>query len=109
MRETGWKGIDLAAAAEVTPTSVSRYLAAKAEPRSAELLRIARALGVSMEWLLAGVEPFASPPALRVAEDPPDYRFASRRVAEAAAAASTLAETLRGAEAQLDRLRDLLG
>jgi transcriptional regulator with XRE-family HTH domain len=105
MQARGWKGVDLAAAAEVTPTSVSRYLSGKAEPRSAELLRLARALGTSMEWLLEGTAPLQTP---KVAEDPAAYTATARRVSQAAATAASLAETLRSAEDQLERLRSLL-
>lgn len=73
MRERGWKGVDLAEAAEVTPTSVSRYLAGKAEPRAAELLRLAKALGTSMEFLLSGEDRPNKPPRLKDTEESVPY------------------------------------
>lgn len=45
---------DLAARADVSQGTLSRYLNGKASPKAEELLRISKALGVSMEWLLTG-------------------------------------------------------
>jgi transcriptional regulator with XRE-family HTH domain len=45
---------ELAARADVSQGAVSRYLNGKASPKAEELLRIAGALGVTMEWLLTG-------------------------------------------------------
>lgn len=49
------KGKDLARLADVTPAAISRYLAGRI-PNSEELFRLSGALGVSMEWLLAGTD-----------------------------------------------------
>lgn len=45
---------DLAKNAETSQSNISRYLSGNGMPRAEELQRIARALGVSMEYLLTG-------------------------------------------------------
>ena len=50
------KQADIAAATEVTQSAVSQYLAGTRSPGAWELYRIAQFLGVSMEYLLTGVE-----------------------------------------------------
>lgn len=67
----GLSRAELARRAEVTEASISRYLAGKTEPRSAELLRMARVLGVTMEWLLTGKDVGGSDLVLR--EPPSPY------------------------------------
>lgn len=67
---------DLAKRAGVTEASISRYLSGKAEPRSAELLRLADALGTSMEFLLTGVDRVAA--SAKVAESVVDYTTSPR-------------------------------
>ena len=45
---------ELAAQSDVSQGAISRYLNGKASPKAEELLRISRALNVSMEQLLTG-------------------------------------------------------
>lgn len=45
---------EFARLAGITEASISRYITGKQEPRAAELHRMARALGLSMERLLMG-------------------------------------------------------
>ena len=59
--------------AQITEASLSRYLAGKTEPRSAELLRMSRVLGVSMEWLISGRDSVPGTPVLSLREDPLPY------------------------------------
>lgn len=53
MSARGWRGVDLAGAADVTPAAVSRYLNGRL-PGSDELYRLAKALETSMEFLFSG-------------------------------------------------------
>ena len=45
---------ELARVCGLTPTAISYYLNDRSMPKSEELLRLSRALGVSMEYLLTG-------------------------------------------------------
>lgn len=56
MEKRGLNQVQLSAAADVTQSSLSRYLKGQQEPRLTELLKISKALGQSIESL-AGVEP----------------------------------------------------
>lgn len=54
MRAVALKAADLARASGLSATAVSRYRSGSREPNAAELLALAGALGVTMEWLLTG-------------------------------------------------------
>lgn len=104
MKSRGWKGVDLASASDVTPTSVSRYLGGKAEPRAAELYRLAKALDVSMEWLLTGETGAEATTAtvLREQSEEESLLTAARQAAE------RLAAKLNEAEVELSSLQKYL-
>jgi transcriptional regulator with XRE-family HTH domain len=89
---------ELAAKASLSQGAISRYLNGKASPKAEELLRIAAALGVSMEWLLTGK---GDPPAKVGAGD----RAAIGRIKSEA---ERLARLLGEAESSLGRLRSFL-
>ena len=77
MASRDWKGVDLAAAAAVTPAAISRYLNGRL-PGSDELYRLAQALETSMEYLYCGeTTGLTSPAAPRVAEPHHAYRTAA--------------------------------
>lgn len=52
----GMKQSDLAKAAHVTATSVSRYVHNTRTPTLKELIKISDALGVTLDWLARGKE-----------------------------------------------------
>lgn len=54
------KASALAEASGLNPTSVSRYRSGTRHPNPAELLALAKTLGVTMEWLLTGLDHHAT-------------------------------------------------
>lgn len=60
MFSLGLNNAELARDSDCTPTAVGNYVGGRV-PRADHLQRIARRLGVSMEWLLTGKDPPASP------------------------------------------------
>lgn len=99
MAALGLNGVDLAAKAGMTPTAISRYRQGRI-PAAEELLALANALGVTMEWLLTGQGP--SPAAPVRSGEPPGLR-------QAKAAAERLARQLGEAEETARALRGFLG
>lgn len=55
MTEKGITTSQLASLANVGQATLSNYTLGKREPKAAELYRISKALGVSMEWLFSGM------------------------------------------------------
>ena len=96
MKISGLNGADLAVKAGVTPTAISRYRQGRI-PAAEELLRLAQALGVSMEWLLAGIGPT------------PPHAESGGHLKQAKAEAEKLARQLGEAEDTAKRLRAFLG
>ena len=96
MKAAGLNGADLAVKAGVTPTAISRYRQGRI-PAAEELLRLAQALGVTMEWLLTGNGP--SPPRTE----------STGYLKQAKVEAEKLARQLGEAEDTARRLRSFLG
>lgn len=117
MQRAGLKPAALAKCSGLNPTSVSRYRSGAREPNPGELLALAKALGVTMEWLLTGLdqhgtevrsaftervqgaaaaraEPERTPAAL--CEEPPDARMFE-------------SDEVRRLRAENERLREILG
>lgn len=90
---------DLAAKSDVSQGAISRYLNGKASPKAEELLRISRALGVSMELLLTGQGQQQS-------QSPAAEAGSIRQVKTEA---ERLARLLGEAEQSLSKLRSFLG
>lgn len=90
---------ELAAKAAMSQGAISRYLNGKASPKAEELLRIAQALGVTMEYLLTGSGP--GPPRTGAAE--------GGSIRQVKTEAERLARLLGEAEVSLSKLRSFLG
>lgn len=91
---------ELATKAAMSQGAISRYLNGKASPKAEELLRIAQALGVTMEYLLTGSGP-APPGASPVAD--------GGTLKQVRAEVQRLAGHLDQAEASMAKLRSFLG
>ena len=52
--ERGWSQQDLANSSGIAPAQISRYEVGSNRPRSVVVMRLAKALGVSYEWLQDG-------------------------------------------------------
>ena len=60
MDTRGLKQSQLAELSDVSQGAISRYLNSRASPKAEEVIRLANALGVSIDWLLTGREPGAA-------------------------------------------------
>lgn len=72
--ESGLSRAELSRAADVTEASISRYLSGKAEPRTAELIRISGVLGKTIDWMCGVSAEQETVRGDRVAEPKVDYR-----------------------------------
>ena len=61
MNETRLDQTKLAAAARVDQTAISRWLRGERDMAALQLVRVAHAVGVRLDWLLSGHEPKAAP------------------------------------------------
>jgi len=93
----GWTQAQLGDACGLTQGVVSNYLRGKREPSSGQLLRISRALGVSMEHLLTGKGPAPLAP------------VESGNLKDAKETAKKLVRQLEEAEETARKLRGFLG
>lgn len=73
MKQTGHNGADLARETGLAPANISRYLKGRI-PAAEELLKISRACGVTMEWLLTGEDAVTERRAPALMEDAVPYR-----------------------------------
>lgn|GEM_PF-6684815 len=61
MNEASLDQTKLAAAARVDQTAISRWIRGERDMAALQLVRVAHAAGVRLDWLLAGHEPKAAP------------------------------------------------
>lgn len=52
LAERRWKNVDLSEATGINPTTIGRWIRDEQEPRIYEFFKVARALGVSLDWLV---------------------------------------------------------
>ena len=65
MKSKDWTQAQLADACGIRQGNISHYMTGRQGPNAFQLHRLAASLGVTMEWLLTGDGPQASPPELR--------------------------------------------
>lgn len=61
LAERKWKNIHLASAAGINLTTLGRWINDEQEPRVLEFLKVARALGVSLDWLVDPEQDYPPP------------------------------------------------